>query len=284
MNRIQLRNLWVTEAMEWKNQFERVENVHITCNSNCDMLRLNHSFPLMQKLEFQWSAPSNSSFIEHHYPHLKHLNFLDTDFSRNRAHFEMVLRLNPQLLSFHVNELVDAEFLQFVEQELPNLKVLSLSGFPIDFHDNQHEKIVRFTTVKELSIDLYRNYATFQHIPLIFDGLEKIELFSRQILYKHIEFILQHKELKEIHIPWYALSYEHLMRFVRELPHLVEITTEWNPRVDGNGIIGLISRNDTNLQRITIFPNQRENLLSNIPDDWHVEGDEGNQLTLIHQT
>lgn len=289
LTRVLIRNLRSDQIDEWKNSFENVKSVYLLGSSNCDNIQLNILFPLMQRLEFELMEFTDSSFIEHHFPHLKHLKYFQTFSHQDNTHMERVLLLNPQLRSFSISGLADAEFLEFTAQQLPNLEVLSLLNFPHEFRSNQSDRVARFGNVRELTVSLYRNqHEVPAHIPMVFDRLEILKLYCYYIPRALVRFICENKQLKAIHVTEAVPNYEHLLRFVRDLPNLEEISARWKPDDDGHGLIMLLSKKDVKLSKITVFlygntDDMRSALFAAIPSELQLIDDRGSQFSFIHR-
>lgn len=288
LTQMTIRNLRSDQIAEWKNQFKNLKTVRLLGSTDCENIQMNFLFPVMQQLEFESVTFSNSSFIEENFPHLMHLKYFKTFSHENNTHMERALVLNPQLRSFSIGGLVDAEFLEFTARQLPNLEILGLLSFPHGFHNNDVGKTVRFKNVRELTVDLYRNrHEVPEHIPLVFDRLEKIEMLCHYVPEQAAQFISQNKKLKEVHVPWTDLSREHLLSFVEDLPNLVEISARWKPDAAGSELIALISRKDIKLSKITVFlygdiDSLRSALFATIPSELELVDDRGIQLTLMY--
>lgn len=95
---------------------------------------------------FQWWAQvlitvTNLTFHEYYYLNLVYLNLPVMFVDNNYLHLNNLLRLNPQLQSFQISNLVNVEFLCGVNELLPKLETLSVASLPSDFFEKDRAKL-----------------------------------------------------------------------------------------------------------------------------------------------
>lgn len=119
---------------------------------------------------------------------------------------------------------VKKQFLQFINDTLPNLKSLGLRSYTDDIFDRQDK--VRLENLKKFSIDFIFSHDMPIHFPVTSDNIKTIDLsFSRsgKFLANWIPFIVQNKSLKKLIIGRYSPSFLELLKVIDALSELREI-------------------------------------------------------------
>lgn len=114
---------------------------------------------------------------EYKFPELKHfilsMRFTNEDTKNllnNYAQFDSFLRLHPQLISLKTPFIPGVNFLQTINNCVPNLQELAIYRPSIQF--NMDDEIVQFKHIKKLTIESYSSQS-FLIVPFQFDELEE---------------------------------------------------------------------------------------------------------------
>lgn len=101
---IELENC-TRDALRWiETPLKSVQKVVVTGNSELNFLELNKKIPKMNFLKLTWLQVTNANCIEHHFPHLKHLEVevRDRKLYFTEENVQNAVIMNPQLSSIHV--------------------------------------------------------------------------------------------------------------------------------------------------------------------------------------
>lgn len=203
-------------------------------------LELDELFPKMYNLHLNLEWESR--------PIVRHFsNLIELDIIVAAHHFVELLQMNPQIRKLKCKPLDSTEFLQIVNEHLPNLEQIEI-GFS-SFKANRGPDI-HFENVKKIKISDMRSQFTSEK--LTFDRLEEFHLEldsyfdSRDIGDEWIEFLEDNANLTKFTMAKGYVSAESLQRISGILNHLKEAS--------------IVCTNATPLDDILTFLNSNANM------------------------
>lgn len=110
----------------------------------------NKSFPNMRRLNVRNIPVSDSMSLAIHFPALEHLDVGYCTFGFPTAQINGLIRHNPQIRYLKLSE-SPADFLEEVNDRLPNLKYLGLSWQMINFFTQKY-KVIHFENVRSFAL------------------------------------------------------------------------------------------------------------------------------------
>lgn len=260
----------------WYNTFERCEAIefrHLAQhNTNFEMHRI---FPNLHRLYIHTTEYSELNFIEHKFAHLQQVT---CDFSNaslaSISRFKQFLLLNEQITALEVISPIDVTFLKAVAMSSANLQSLTITIHPLDFASGQLNDDLHFATVKMVKLRVIGGDIMFSHFPVIFDGMQSLELACSELDKYAIKMIKQYTHLNRLVIDGDTLDYTLWMSIIDALPELIEITAQVREtfldakKVDKNALMM-----HTHLQRITIklgMFTERKVWIDIMPKQWQL--------------
>lgn len=262
------------EVTKWKYTFDD-KTTQVAVNTEFSKsLPINDFFPYMERL---FITNITTPFVRH-YPHLTKV--LITKFENNNRNpnvYEFV-RLNPQLRSFDSSMENNLSFVKYLNRMLPNLESLGIYLSPCENSSNIAETNlgVTFKNVKEFTLRTKGEFGeAFGNIS--FDQLESYILenkFDRvNVTDDLLDLILNNENLKFFKTKQKMTS-KQLLRLVRELPELEEISIDWDYGVF-DAFEAIFNAKQPKLRRIDVrFFDSSETIdwiIDIIPSTWHHE-------------
>lgn len=181
---------------EWNGVFENVEYVSIQGDTEGSM-DFNHIFPSMQSLVLRHAKFANTTNIEQHFPNLQHLRFVSVKHPKH-SHLPNLLRLHSKLRSLTIDSAADIEFFRFINEQIPNLQILSISSLHPQLLRSESHEIVEFKNLKEFCITAHLSGLYPNHVPFAFDQLETMECRFNDLSNGWTDFIVRNKKLTRI--------------------------------------------------------------------------------------
>lgn len=272
-------NLHALIKDDWEFSFENAGKVAI---HRC-MLRHSNttwftSFPRMRRLEV--IDAFDFGIIGHSFPsHLTSFMLRLAGDSFEESDLYEFFRLNPQLRILEVPLSRSNQFLQFINEMLPNLEALTIGAGSVT-RSRSHD-IVRFEHVRHFTwtiptLDrIYWDVSIASRFPTIqFDRLESIVLDTEKAdaAKRHIDAIIRNEGLNTVNIGKCELNPRHLARLVDSLPELKEITIGWMYRKTLPRLRHLLAQ-QTRLETVNIVIIDQEilgveDILRQIPSMW----------------
>lgn len=220
---------------------------------------LNKFFPFMQEL----SVLSVRKSLIQHYPRLEKLIVKHPPVGERNSTLLEFFGLNPQLRHFDGAMRVRiVPYLKDMSELLPNLEVLSLN---LDFFAiNKIPENVHFKNVKEFSLSIISGGITdplrFRIDNITFDQLETLTIETTQTdraaVYADVmQIILQAKSLKKLEMDL-RITTEELLRLVKELPKLQELSIRWQDGIF-QSVATLLAEN-SGLNRVNLYGPYKE--------------------------
>lgn len=151
----------------------------------------------------------------------------------NQFNFENIknaLALNPQLQSLHLEMKMDVQFIDFINETLPNLQKIKFSFGQDDFVDHCLKDGIIFKDVTSASLGILGIIAP----PITFQQLQKLD-FATDASQSVIYYIKRHTQLTSLHLTC-QYSDDQARKIVKCLAHLkdlyliVESKIEWAAR------------------------------------------------------
>lgn len=210
---------------EWDQPFEQVVDLTIYPSYDRIGFTLNKMFPKVQKLDIQWCVRrSQFARFEQHQPNLLELSVYDDCFWDIRdqwtGHLERFFGLNPQLQKVTISN-PNSQTVKVLNENLLDLTDLTIKNYFNNKNETFHfEKVNKFRFIYDDTTII----KTPDDIPFSFNYLEEIFFTWRDSYNKTIDFILQHKELKKLHLLIHGDLRERLMDIAHGLPNLDEVT------------------------------------------------------------
>lgn len=245
---------------QWKNAFTKANSVIIKGYNMYYPIQLNEIFPRMKRFEIGLDHQVALEFLDEYFPRLEYfeLNLLheqtDDKYVRN------FIRWNQRLEGLHLKRIGNFEFLQYVNQMLPQLEDLGLENRMINLVDVNNVGI-QFENVRKFKLLLCHDDEVDEHqhqqVPSIEFGpsLESFELISTPTasINELIEYIARNKALNRVIIENMELSGEQLIHLIQELPQLKDLTVEINHHTVNSEMAQLASSiNNSEVANVTI--------------------------------
>lgn len=267
---------------EWK-PFLNVTTVglyvgHWYCEDNKN--HFHEMFPLLRHLNIDKISFSSSRCIDHHFPHLKHIQipmYIDYPVYKEKM-YDNIFDLNPQLQSIHMWNMDSFDVLRVANDKLHNLEAIEVSFVRNYIYNVNDSSTIHFKNVKRLYV---RTYAHAQHIdnviPLELDQLEELILgASVPMSGKWMEFVIKQRQLKMLSLLGREdrINYLDWMLIIRNVPQLEMIRTRCSIQRNSNEIVQLMTT-QTNIKKIVLFDMTEEKydiLMDIIDHEWEVEG------------
>lgn len=274
LNEIILRNPNKNMTRDWENEFSGVHSIGLELKNGGSISQLHESFPNVEKIELTVGYRSNVKFLMHPMLKLKHLLFIDGPSQAIEEHPTDVLQHNPQLLTFHFNEIDDPRFIDSVNKILPDLKSLALS---VDDFGGKYESPalnLHFANVTEFFLSIREMSACVSPGSQIFsfDRLERFRLEVDQFPLHWRNFMEKNKSLRWVSLPWSPLTPTDLHQIYTSLPDLEEIIINWSEANHHDGFREIFF-NNSKLKRLGIVLNgqiDRISLLGSLSPKWRL--------------
>lgn len=188
-------------------------------------------------------------------PQMTALSFRQIDVDCDISFLKSTVQLNPQLRRIHITRRLDIAFMAFLAESLPELEELTVASFPDDFTDNVNMVNISFARVKHFQMNWY-NYEKrtpeLDPFPLHFNQLDTLELQATHIRPKLYQFIMRHKHMKRLLLPWIIIDIDELNALIDELNELIEIKLKLTNAMSADELIGGLNRSHT-LRYFTIL-------------------------------
>lgn len=249
--------------MVWNNSFESITTLTIENPSDVvwDGLKPNKIFPNLKNLEISIDAIADLPFSTEKFTNLKHFKLKSTQSTDENSHLLQFLEENSQVLSLELEISVTFDMLHWINEKLPYLERLKLCSLSKHFYSHTahcSSGSIRFLNVHELSLSINRvEHLNAECIPLTFEKLQSMELFSSNLTQQWVEFFKRHKQLQRISMPWIEPTYDDLRAVIDcNQSGLKEIGVQWTPTYGGeeatNGIVRIMHEIDS-LRKVTIW-------------------------------
>lgn len=257
----------------WNKSFTKVVDVKLSVGAGAsdNVCQLHRFFPSVRRLQIKWNATSTTTCLRQQFRYMKRLKYMDNTNSENNIN--QLLEANNQLVSFHMENECDMDFLMLLNRTVPHLDELAISNFKADFFEQGAYKDINFVNLKRLRIELLNGGANrkIEHFPFHFERLEEFELVQQNIPDKWADFIVRHEHLKKLRVAADAWTLENWQRISERLQQLTELSVLYRYR-SSNGIFHLITHSPS-LQLITFeiqLPPQQEYIRRAMSHDWKV--------------
>lgn len=207
----------------FKKPFPKMKSVEIFCCSFYgNLMPFNQLFPAIETLKTDFVVFDELTCIEQSFSHLKNLQL-----STCKENIITTLRQNPQLRQFSTKQVCDVDVLQVISQQLGLLEGLQIVC-DRDELANFNGAMIPFRNVKKLHFEFSHSKRTFPKIPLAFEQLEEISIWTNYQLNKEFsDFILKHTSITHLNIPLNSSSAEstteHQFAFLKNVHALKEL-------------------------------------------------------------
>lgn len=264
--------------------FGNATEVYLRHNYNSqsfiDIVRLDRIFPQMQKLNIDYF--NELQYIANHYPHLTEFYLRPPSDKVDFEKLHQFFMLNPQLSNLSTPLYKNFTHLSNINANLPNLQTLSLETLnlrsyisPFDtneiiYFDNVKHLLLKLTTYDEgwivglrakLSLLQFKVLKTFTVTTNVLNSVEHI-----------IALIVRNKELNNLSMEKFELTYKQLRELFEALPQLEEITIGWKTQETLHDLNRfLLNATGSRLRIINVHLSQRlqiENVLRIVPNEW----------------
>lgn len=192
-----------------------------------DQLRLHQIYPNLEALAIIPSDDKPIQSLHRHYSKLIHLT-LNTD-SFDNVNLRPLIELNGQLRSLKLNHMPSRNTLQYINDNLPELKTLNLQceSHACYRQDDHQAGTIHMDNVRHF---IMRNGpSTPKRIRLRFEHLDSLEIDSDHLSDEIIRFIEENKHVKSLSLPSFVNpeDFERVVDVISKMPALEEITVAW---------------------------------------------------------
>lgn len=221
------------------------------------MSQLNVWFPCLNRLELVYTTLSQTDHLEVNFPNLTHLEIYTQELDLPASTMRELFRLNPQLKTLLLLYDYDVEFLQFMNQCLPQLEVLELWTPKNRFLTFGDEK-VHFKKVKKFTLNASSHRGDFVvNVPFQFTCLDELSLDGFNQFKDHLlPFIRSCTDISKLNLvpfieDWDDLTFDDLTNVIAMMPNLVELEFCADTFAK-NDVVELLS-NSKNLQQVYLL-------------------------------
>lgn len=200
----------------------------------------------MRDFELKWVYDIDANLIEQRFPHLERFEFVNPD-RPDISTAKNFLTLNRQLRHFYMWQAFEPDFLNFLNETLPNLETLTLAYLKANFFDQNVFDVVHFPHLKTVKIVAYNIYRP-KHIPFDFDEVEEFVFQHYRINDEWIDVIAQQNGLKRLTIEMAEVSEKQWIQIADGLINLMEVNAKWSCE-NSNGLMYLLE-NCKNLEKM----------------------------------
>lgn len=196
----------------------RLNGVHLGSVPNG--FPLNELFPSVRRLELSALGGDCLSYFNCHMPHLEHFSIngiiARNGDNRDESIFTTMIQKNPQIRSIDLYR-PDSQFLQKVNNLLPQLDALGLSQFGLRKGNIQFENVTKFAIHSE------KGSPKNLHFP-------RLQTLYVTIAMNHLNewhnFLNEHSHLTRAHLRFYNINNAQFQRFTANLENVEEITLD----------------------------------------------------------
>lgn len=186
--------------------------IHVM-NFNPQSIPFNELFPAVRRLNLDSIIVDDLSYFDYHMTRLEHVSMESI-----QSPFPGVIMKNPQIQSIDLYQ-PDDELVQKVNDFLPQLKTLKLSGFKLS------NGSIQFSNVTTFIID-YGHYTTPAN--LHFPQLQTFHFeYDKCQFDDYLDFFNEHNHLSQLHLTMFKLDDSHFQQLTANLTHLIELTLEY---------------------------------------------------------
>lgn len=193
------------------------------------MSQLNFWFPCLNRLELVYTSLSRSDYFEVNFPNLTHLEIYTQELDIPSSTMRELFRLNPQLKTLLLLYDYDMEFLQFMNQCLPQLEELEIWAPENRFLTFGDQK-VHFKMMKKFILNASSRRGDFVvNVPFQFTGLNELTLDGFNQFKDHLlPFIRNCTNISKLKLvpfieDWDDLKYDDLKNVIEIMPNLVDL-------------------------------------------------------------
>lgn len=198
-----------------------ITKLRISCSRLGKCMELDKWFPSLVQMEMKHN--DGCLHIVNHFPYLSFLAMNIPFACLSSADIETMFKSTPQLQTLSLSGGIDAKLLQFISENLTNLKNLCL----YDFHlEDEQDDIVIFQSVEKLHITTGLLSFLPNEIPFAFQNLKELRVYSDSLGSEWIDFVLEQSNLERLALNsiWEPeLTADHLIEFAQTLTKLTEI-------------------------------------------------------------
>lgn len=267
----------------WTKPFEFVDTLALThVLEQVVDIEVAAILPNLQTLDVVVHKAAQLSLIATKFASLHHFRLRLDNSSEENPFLMHFFDENPQLRSIDLETLRTIDDLHLVNRKLPNLQRFRLLTRPQHlFQPVNCENVVRFKNVREFDVShIVDAHATAPCIPLTFDKLETLQLLTVKLTHQWMGFIVRHKTLRHISMPWVEPAYADLQTMLGGVPGLEQIDVQWMPKFgepETNGVVRVMHEANS-LRRVTIWMDARRDFSGDfrelVPLTWRTSNHE----------
>ncbi|XP_055309459.1 uncharacterized protein LOC129573186 [Sitodiplosis mosellana] len=197
---------------------ENVKSLRISCSHLGKCVELDKWFPVIEQLELMHN--DGCVQIQSYFPYLC---YLAMDMCLTTVDIETMLKSAPQLHTLRLWGGIDASLLQFISENLPNLKDLRLNGFHLV---TEQDEIIRFKSIETLQIFTGFLGELPDDIPFEFERLKELRLVADSLGDDWIDFALRQTQLEKLQLDTFwkpEIVDGHLVELATTLTQLKEV-------------------------------------------------------------
>lgn len=263
---VQLELKWTDAYLmsETKQTFERLIHVSIEQSHHKDNFDIKRIVPNLETLAFKCHTTPALSVVDT-YPKLRHLGVFDWG---QLNILKPLIKSNPQLESLRLDNLPTAGDQYYIDNNLPNLRTLSILGSSSKLNTNQFTHY-RFVENFSISVGL-------TPLPITFANLRNLTISTRKNTAVLGQMFDQNPHLKVFthNTDGWVIGYDIIIRHIR-YSELEELTINWT-HLEEDYTAKLLDATDT-LQKVTFVvrdSEQLELLKANLDsiDTWQIVG------------
>lgn len=213
-----------------RNPLENVKSLRITCGHLGKCIALDKWFPAIEQLELK----HRNGCLQIKYCY-SGLCYSAMGVFRKKFDIETMIKSAPQLHTLRLWGRIDASLLQFISENLPNLKELRLNDFQMVTKQKAVKKdIITFKSVEILHIDFF--ILSPNDIPFEFERLKELRMVATELRLVWIHFALQQHQLEKLTIDTYdkpEIDDDHLIEMATTHTQLKELDVVANVTSQG---------------------------------------------------
>ena len=245
----------------------RFERVHLDVVPNG--LPLNEQFPAVHRLELNSLTGSGLSYFACHMPQLEHIFMKGINLNNFHSLID-VITANSQIQSIELYD-DDREFVQKVNEILPQLETLTLSTLRLSDGSIRFENVMTFAINHEYGSPINLHFPRLQNLHLIEYTSERIKDW--------INFLNEHNHLNHLHLRHWDLIDSQFQQLIANQTHLTELTLEFkrdahpSQPLSINVIVKFLSNHDNvkKLNVIDFYHQDAIKLKKQLINEWNVE-------------
>lgn len=179
--------------------FENVTNLRISCSSLGKCMDLGKWFPKLEHLELMHNKGCVQ--VVSCFPHLSYLAMDTEGACMTTGDIEAIIKSAPKVNTLSLSDGVSASLLQFITEQMPDLKHLRLWEFHLsDEPEELAEEIISYPSIESLYISTGLLGFLPLEIPFKFDNLKELQVITESVGEEWFNFALAHSNLVKLHL------------------------------------------------------------------------------------